>query len=276
MSSGRPGSPLRGQVACVTGASRGLGREVAIELAKRGADVAVIARTGARLNETAELVTASGRRAMPITADVRDERAIATAISAVTAELGDIDVLVNNAGSLSCIGPLWQADPSVWWHDVEVSLLGTFHLCRAVLPSMVDRGSGRVVNLAGGGAFSPLPNLSGYACGKAAILRLTDTLAQEVGGSGPCVFSVSPGPLATEMGAYLRESDGGRRWLPALQAVEMGEPHRVAELIARLAAGEADELTGRCISIDDDLANLVAHSARIREQDRYTLRFARL
>jgi NAD(P)-dependent dehydrogenase (short-subunit alcohol dehydrogenase family) len=134
-------------VALVTGASRGVGQELARAIAADGGfDVAIAARSD--LGATAELVEGSGRRAVALSLDVTDASSVAAAVDRVERELGPIELVVNNAGTDRAFGPLWKADPELWWADVEVHLRGTFLVSSAVLPPMLERGAGRVINVA--------------------------------------------------------------------------------------------------------------------------------
>ena len=137
------------------------------------------------------------------------------AVVAIEDEAGDrITVLVNNAGSLRAIGPLWEVDPEDWWLDVRTSLGGAFVCCREVVPRMIRHGEGRIVNLTSYVAVRPTPYQTGYAAGKAGIVSLTEALAASLEGSGVKAFSVAPGFTATEMTRHLVESEAGKRWLP--------------------------------------------------------------
>jgi NAD(P)-dependent dehydrogenase (short-subunit alcohol dehydrogenase family) len=157
------GIDLRGQVALVTGAGRGIGRATARALADAGAEVAVLSRSADQVAETVALITEAGGQALALTADVTDRETVRASVQAVIGRFGRIDLLVNNAGANAVFGPAWEVDPDAWWADVRVNLLGPFLCSAAVLPAMIARGCGRIVNLASGAAGRAFPNNSAYA-----------------------------------------------------------------------------------------------------------------
>jgi NAD(P)-dependent dehydrogenase (short-subunit alcohol dehydrogenase family) len=224
---------LTGHAALVTGGSRGVGRAIADALAAAGAAVHTFSRSTGL--------------------DVTDREAVERAVAA----LGAIDLLVNNAGTLDAVGPVWEVDPEDWRRDLESSLLGTFHCCRAVLPGMIERGSGRIVNVSSGVAGRAYPYGSGYAAAKAGLVNFTQTLAAEASEHGLAVFAISPGFVWTAMTERLRDSPEGRRWFPGFGSSDPNEPERAGELVVRLASGEADALSGRYIHVRDDLDELL-------------------
>jgi NAD(P)-dependent dehydrogenase (short-subunit alcohol dehydrogenase family) len=263
-------------VALVTGASRGIGRATALALAGDGFRVALLARSAAGLRETRELVERSGGTALDLVADVTDAEAVDEAVATAGERLGSVGVLVNNAGSLRALGPLWEVRPDDWWGDVTASLGGAYNLCRAVVPGMIERGGGRIVNVTSYAALRPAPYQTGYACGKAALAALTEALAASLADHGVAVFSVAPGFTATELTRQLTESDAGRRWFPNDQDREPLDATATAELIVRLSSGSADALSGRLLHTLDDLDVLLGRIDEIRHNDLYAPRLRRL
>lgn len=265
---------LAGQVAVVTGGGRGIGRSIALALANAGARVAVVARSQAQLGETVSLMGANEAHA--IAADVTDRHAVEHMVNEVTRVLGPIDLLVNNAGVINPIGPVWEVDPDEWWQTINVNLHGIFLTTRAVLPDMIARRSGRIIHVASSAAVWPNPYSTAYRCSKAAVLRFTDCLALEVKEYGISVFAVHPGTVRTAMTEYLLHSEAGHRWMPAFQKTfEEGRdvpPNRCAELTVFLASGKADDLSGRFIQVFDDIEAMVQRSKEILQDDLYTLR----
>jgi NAD(P)-dependent dehydrogenase (short-subunit alcohol dehydrogenase family) len=220
---------LSGQRALVTGGRRGVGQAIAQALEGAGAEVRTISRS--------EGVDVTVREAVEL------------------AGIGSIDLLVNNAGTLDAIGPVWAVDPEAWRRDLETSVLGAFHCSRAVLPGMIERGCGRIVNVSSGAATRPYPYGSGYAAGKAALLSFTESLAAEVKEHGLAVFAITPGFVWTEMTERLRDAPGPA---PDISGADPVEPARAGELVVRLATGEADALSGRFIHVRDDLDELLS------------------
>ncbi|MHB8576489.1 MAG: SDR family NAD(P)-dependent oxidoreductase [Dehalococcoidia bacterium] len=267
---------LSGQVALVTGGGRGIGRAIATALAGAGAAVAVTARSADQLEETAATIAAAGGRAMALPADVTDREAVARCVSTVEAQLGPISLLVKNAGSGGVIGPLWEIDPDEWWRVQEVNLRGPMLCMHAVLPGMVARGAGRIINLGSYVGVRPSPQGSAYATGKAALLRLADSVAAEAHSFGVSVFTVSPGLVRTEMTealwqaatrAGLSSEDLPSNWTPI---------EKTPALVLRLAAGEADALSGCFLHVMDDIDGLLARAAEIASGNLYSLRLLKL
>jgi NAD(P)-dependent dehydrogenase (short-subunit alcohol dehydrogenase family) len=270
---------LKNQVAIVTGASQGIGRAIAQRCAEAGAKVALVARTASKLEEVATEIRDGGGAALAIPADVTDQAAVKAMARQAEAELGPVDLLVNNAGAFYAIGPAWEVDAETWWSDVTINLLGVFLCCREVLPGMVERGKGRVINLIGGGTEAPLPYGSAYAASKAAVMRLTENLAVELKEHGVFVFALRPGFVRTEMSEY-QLSEEGRRWQPSTaQRFEEGKnvpPTMAGDLAVEFASGRFDALTGRYIRVKDykgdDLDEVEAQIPEILEKDLRTLR----
>lgn len=173
------GGMLAGQVALVSGGGRGLGRVFAQSLAAAGAAVAIVARSRDEVEETAARIDAAGGCAVALPLDVTDRGAVEAAVASVQRQLGPVDLLVNNAGVSGPLGPISSADPAAWWHALEVNLGGVFHCARAVLPAMIVRGRGRIINVSSSAGTVPWPYLSAYAISKAALLHFTENLAKE-------------------------------------------------------------------------------------------------
>lgn len=263
---------LAGQVAAVTGAGRGIGREITLALAREGATVLAIARNGAELADTVAAIDRAGGTARAATADLLDAEAVAAALGSA----GAIDLLVNNAGSFVGVGPVWEVDPAGWWRDIETNLRGTFNACRAVLGPMRARGHGRIVNMVGGGTATPMPGGSGYGASKAGLMRLTESLDAELAGTGILAFATDPGLVRTTMTEHQLRSEVGRRWLPEVAAMfDRGvdlPPTRAAALLVAIASGRLDRLHGRLLRAHDDPAATAAMIDDILADDRMVLR----
>lgn len=272
---------LGGQVAVVTGGGSGLGREIARQLAAAGAGVAVIARSEDQLAETVALIEDAGGRALAAVADVTDRAAVEEAVENIGQHLGPINLLVNNAGKAGPVAPLWEADPDKWWSAVETNFRGAFLCCWAVLPGMIERKAGRIVNVTSNAGIYRWPYLSAYAISKAAVIKLTENLAVETKKHGVKVFSINPGMLRVGMTASLLaapvppESPVGlvASWFRQEMSDGREVPlERGAELITLVASGRVDALSGRYFSVYDDMEDLIGRAASIRRGDLYTLR----
>lgn len=263
-------------VAVVTGAGRGVGLAVARRLAVDGMRVGLAARSKEQIAAAAAEIRDAGGGTVAVTTDVTDEAAVRAMVETVEQELGPVELLVNNAGSAAALGPAWEVDAALWWGDVEASLRGTFLCSRAVLPGMVARRRGRIVNVSSYVAVRPSPYLSAYAAAKAAVLSFTEALAAEVAEHGIRVFAVTPGHVRTELVRYMLESEEGRRWLPHVARSEPLEPERVAALVSFLASGRGDALSGRFLHVLDDVEELVRRAEEVRGDDLYVPRLRAL
>jgi 3-oxoacyl-[acyl-carrier protein] reductase len=268
---------LIGQIALVTGAGRGIGRAIAAALAGAGADLILLARTAGELDETAAQVRDLGREALPIVADVSRRVDVQQAVTQGLAWFGRVDVLINNAGIQPPIGPLVENDPEAWTQAVAVNLFGPFYCIQAVLPGMMARRRGKIINLSGGGATGPRPNFSAYAASKAALVRLTETVAEEVRPYNIQVNAIAPGAVNTRMlDEVLAAGAAAGAELAAAQKrqTQGGTPAEVsAELIVFLASAAADGLTGKLISAPHDpWREWASKAAELNATPLYTLR----
>jgi NAD(P)-dependent dehydrogenase (short-subunit alcohol dehydrogenase family) len=211
---------LEGQVAVVTGGGRGIGREIALALAREGAKVALAARTANEIESVAGEIAAAGGSPSAVPLDLLDAEAVGRTFGQIAETLGPIDLLMNNAGVFAGIGPVWEVDPEAWWRDIEINVRGTFNACRAALAPMRARKHGRIVNMVGGGTAIPFPYGTGYAISKVGLMRFTESLAAELEGSGVLAFAMDPGLVRSRMTEYQLESETGRRWPAVLNATE--------------------------------------------------------
>lgn len=266
------------RVAVVTGAGRGIGRAVALRLARAGGKVAVLARTSSQVNETAALIEGSGGCARAFVVDVTDGPTVRGVMDEIGSALGPIDVLVNNAGQIGAIGPFVESDPGEWWRVLDTNLRGTMLCTRAVLPGMIQRRHGRIINVAS--SALPLPYLSAYVTSKTALLRFTETVAAEVRAQGVSLFAVGPGTTRTAMSEHSLYSEEGRRWIPWFGRIfeeKLDVPiERPARLVVELAFGRADALSGRFLTVFDDLDTLLQRLAEIEKSNLYSLRARKL
>jgi NAD(P)-dependent dehydrogenase (short-subunit alcohol dehydrogenase family) len=273
------GRELAGSVAVVTGGGRGIGRLLALELAAAGAAVGVVSRSAGELEETVQWIARTGGLAAAAVADVSEPHAVGTAFDALREQLGAIDVLVNNAGVCGPIGPAWEVDPDDWWTTCEINLRSVFLCTRLALPEMVARRTGRIVNVTSYAGVHRWPEVSAYAVSKAAVVKLTENLAAETRTHGVSIFSVHPGlvPIGLTDAALAdaEQTPSEARvygWLRGELAAGRGaEPEWAARLVVRLASGHADSLSGRHLSVHDDLDALLSRIDEIQRDDLCTL-----
>jgi NAD(P)-dependent dehydrogenase (short-subunit alcohol dehydrogenase family) len=260
------------EVALVTGGSKGLGRDVALGLGAAGFAVAILARPSEALAEAQDLLEANGVPCIACGADVRDADAVATAVATVEDKLGPVSVVVNNAGTSLAVGPQWEVEPLAWWTDIETSLGGAYNVCRSVLPRMIARQQGRILNVSSYAGLRAAPYQSGYACAKAGIASLTESLAESLRSHSICVFTVTPGFVHSSLTRQLTESPEGQRWLPELAGRESLDPALFVQLAVTLACGGADLLNGRFLHALDDLDELISRFDEIETEDLYVPR----
>jgi NAD(P)-dependent dehydrogenase (short-subunit alcohol dehydrogenase family) len=270
---------LKGKTAVVTGAGTGVGQQLALRFAAEGARVVCCGRREAKLRDTLRLVEAAGGRAMAVALDITRWDELQRMVAEAERSFGAIDILFNNAGSFRCVGPVWEADPGQWWKDVETNLLGTMQCCRAVLPSMISRGSGIIISMDGGGG-STGPNIGGsaYGCSKAALVRFTEGLARELEREGHpvLVFCMNPGFVRSEMTESLVDTPQKEKWQSHVTTL-FGSPSEVppdacAKATMKLLAAASPELSGRVFSVDTDFDRITANRERILREDLYVLR----
>lgn len=248
---GDHGIPPPARTALVTGASGGIGRAIAVGLARAGIAVAVHGRDAGRLAATARAVDAEGGHAEVVTADVRDFAAVDTAVRQVESALGGIDLLVNNAGQIERDEvPVWEADPHEWRQVLEVDLLGAFHCVRAVVPSMVRRGGGRVVDVNSGAGTRDRDIYSAYNVAKTGLMRLGGGIHAGGHHLGLRSFELSPGVVDTAMTRSMAVHAERTNWT---------DPADIVALVVAIAAGDLDAWSGRFLRAGaDDVALLRA------------------
>jgi 3-oxoacyl-[acyl-carrier protein] reductase len=241
---------LTGKVAVVTGASRGIGRAAALELARDGAATFLVARTKEACEPVAAAIRSEGGRAEAIACDVSRYEDVEKLVGAVAGCHDRIDVLVNNAGVIEPIGALEECAPDLWARNITVNLVGVFHCCRAALPHLRrSGGDGVIINLSSGAAHRPLEGWSAYCAGKAGVAMLTRSVALEAGDRGVRVYSFQPGVVDTEMQGTIRAS--GINEVSRLPREQLADPGEPARAIAWLCTDEAVDLAGRELSIGD-------------------------
>jgi dehydrogenase/reductase SDR family member 4 len=242
---------LDGKKALVTGASRGIGRAIAIAYAEAGADVVLVSRNETALRETAEVVAQTGRRALVAPAHCGKAAEIAALADRVRHEWEGIDILVNNAGTNPVMGPLTGIEEAAWDKTFDVNLKGPYLLVKAFAPDMRARRWGRIINMSSNGGVRPAAVLSTYCITKAALIAMTRVLAQELGPDGITVNAIAPGLIETRLASALT-SDKRILELSLERTIlrRLGQPDDIAGLAVYLASEASSLITGEVIVID--------------------------
>ncbi len=241
---------LAGKVAVVTGASRGLGRAMAVALAEAGADVALAARSKPDLEQTARLVEETGRRALVIPTDVANYAEVESLMARAGQALGGLDILVNNSG-VALVKPLVEWTPEEWRALIDVNLLGVLNGCRAAAPHLIAQRAGKVINVSSMLAAVGLPGYSVYSATKGAIVAFTRALGVEWARHGIQVNAIAPGWFDTEMSAPAWEDNKvADRLIRDVPARRIGKPEEIGPLAVYLASPASDFMIGQTIFLD--------------------------
>ena len=270
---------LSGKSAIITGAGKGIGRGIARAYANEGANLVLVSRTLAQVEEAAEEARAAGAEASALAVDVSNPGDVRRMVEHTLDRYSRVDVLVNNAAILGPVGPLHLNDAEHWAQAININVTGLMLCCHAVLPHMIEQGGGKIINLSGAGVTRASETISAYGTSKAAVVRFTETLALEMQPHNVSVNALGPGQIDTElldpmasddsliepvMGAMVQRTKSGRG--PSLE--------EAAALAVWLGSDASDGLTGRLISAtQDDWRDLAPHIPRIMATDQYTLRF---
>ncbi|ALC91019.1 3-oxoacyl-ACP reductase [Bacillus sp. FJAT-18017] len=240
---------LEGKSALVTGASRGIGREIALELAKQGANVAInFAGSEAKANEVAEEIRVMGRDAFAIQGDVSDQEAVAALVKETVGRFGSLDILVNNAG-ITRDNLLMRMKESEWDDVININLKGVFLCTKAVTRQMMKQRSGRIINLASVVGVSGNPGQANYVAAKAGVIGLTKTTAKELSSRNITVNAIAPGFITTDMTHKLTEEIKAEM-LKLIPLARFGEPGDIAKAVVFLASDDASYITGQTLHID--------------------------
>jgi len=245
---------LQGRVALITGGAGGIGAIIAGALAAEGASLMLLGRSESRLQARAAALRGAGHAVAWLRADIEDPEAMKAAVTATIETYGALDILANCAGRYGPFGPIHRVDPIAWAANIRTNLIGTFNAIWAAAPAMVESGrGGAIINLSGGGSSKGRPTFSAYASSKTGVVRLTETIAEELRPYGIHVYAIAPGGVYTGMTEELLQSAATAA--PAdiaeaerIKATGGTAPERIGELVVFLASGSGQSLTGRFIS----------------------------
>ena len=241
---------LKGKIAVITGASKGLGRAMATSLAEAGADVVLVSRNLEQLEETARAARAFGVKALVHQADVTNEAQIARLAEVVATEAGVPHILINNAG-INIRKPLIEFSSSEWRQVLDTNLTSVFLMCRYFVPQMKGRGYGRIINMTSTMSHVAIAGRTAYCASKAGLLGLIRALALELAPDGITVNGISPGPFATEMNLPLMENpELNRQFLATIPLGHWGDPKNIGQLALYLCSEDAGFITGTDIVVD--------------------------
>jgi len=258
----------------ITGGGRGIGKRLAIGFAAHGARVALLARSKAELDLANLEIEHNGGTAMRIRADVRDYEQINAAVDRVRTHYGSVDVIICAAGIQGPIAPLAETNPKLWAETIETNLIGVMHVCRAALPHMIARRSGKIIALSGGGGSTARPSFSAYAASKTAVVRLVETLAEEVRDHNIQVNAMAPGGSYTNMTDEILKAGQRAGWKEAEEAQQIRVTGGIAaekqiSLTLFLASEASNHISGKLIHVNDDWKKLTHSQVN---PDLYTLR----
>ena len=211
---------LKNKNALITGAGKGIGKAIALALAKEGVNIILVARTQEEIDSVAAKVRSLRVKALAITADVADINSVNSAVEKALAEFGTIDILINNAG-IAAFGKFLELEPTDWERIIQVNLMGTYYVTRAVLPNMIERQTGDIINISSTAGLSGNALTSAYSASKFAVLGLTESLMQEVRKHNIRVTALTPSTVATDMAKELNLTDGNPD--KVMQAEDMAE-----------------------------------------------------
>ena len=242
---------LTGKTAFITGASRGIGRAIAVALAAAGADLALVARTEEGLAETARAAAEHGRKAFVIPADVTSQEAVEAAVSTAIERLGHLDVVVNNAGGTNFMVPFAEMRLGGWDKVMKLNANSAVYVCHAVASHLLERGSGSVINVASVGGLLAAPLISPYGAAKAAVISLTKSLAVEWAMHGVRVNALCPGWTATELNRNLwGDETAGPATVATVPMHRWARPEEMAGPALFLASDASSYMTGQTLIVD--------------------------
>ena len=249
---------IRNKSVLITGAGRGIGKRLALGFADAGARVGLLGRSQAELDMAKLEIEQAGGNALRLRADVRDLEQLQAAVDRMKVVFGGLDVLIASAGVQGPIGPLLSTKPKAWNETIEINLIGAVNYCRAALPPMVEKRSGKIILVVGGGSGHTRPNFGAYAASKAAVVRFAECLAVEVSDHNVQVNCISPGNVYTHMTDEILqagEEKAGRREIEESEQVRITggiPPEKQVHLALFLASERSNHISGKLIHVNDD------------------------
>ncbi len=259
-------SDLRGKVAVVTGASRGVGQRIAWRLSQQGATVALLARDETALQDLQQRMAAKGAHTLVVPVDIADAQSIKRMKDLVERDLGVPSILINAAGIFGPIDLVKETEPAVWIETIMINTVGPYLTCRAFVDGMINGGWGRIVNVTSAAALhEPGPVNSAYGTSKAALNQFTRHLASELKGTGVTANVIHPGDVKTDMWAYIRTTaqrlgsagEAYIKWANWVEDTGGDDPEKAADLVATLMSDDAADVNGRFLWIKDGLQSQI-------------------
>jgi len=268
---------LKNKVAVITGAGRGIGRYLALGFAKEGAKLVIVSRTISELKRTAKEIKNIQKDVLAHRVDISDEKDVSNLAREIKKRYGTVDILINNAGILGPLGLITDIKTDQWIRAIKINLIGTYLCTKYLLPSMIKKRCGKIINLSGGGAAYPKPLFGSYASSKAAVIRLTENLAEELKEFNIQVNAIAPGGVKTK----IQEEILRFKHLPENVFKETKDilasggttPSKIVNLALFLATEDSNGLTGKFIHVNDSWRNWSKSDIKkINTSELYTLR----
>jgi len=248
---------LSGKVAIVTGASRGIGKAIALGFAREGSDVVMCSRQLPDVEKVAEEARTSGARALAVRCDVSKEEDVNDMVRKTIEEFGKVDILVNNA---ACMGfefkYFQQTEVTEWDEQINVTFKGVLYCCRAVIPGMIDQGGGRIINITSEGAKLRNSRASLYCASKAAVAMFSQCIADGLARYGILVNCVAPGSIETEAFLHYTPPPTREKMISSLPLRRLGKPAEIADMVLFLASDKAEYITGQHFSVSGGMTML--------------------